>query len=788
MDPQTVTSSTAFDRFLASQKAKWRAKRQASRPAAQEVVTGKPKRLRSSNSSTSSMSKSEEKVDAKCEVCATKATYGTLNTKTLVLEKKRCSAHKVVGMTMTRVWRNLYHEFCNFSISVLRSKCLTPEEEFKSFNQVSKPRMECMDCKVEYQSSIAKQTDRHQKGCGCKPKFGGSGQFCERYKEVCEGILRNSEARVLEPEATFVAGAGAKTENYTPLVECIRCNTKYTNRTIFQLFYKGKGGLPCPCKGRVYYVNAYKKMVAKADAQEVDVVTSEQEYLRGVKQKGVGGHFKCHFRCRKSECKMRDITTTEVQRFMKDDYLACECRASKLPLEQRYFQIAQAAIDAKGTLRETEIDYSVGVRTSGQHHMLKIECDHCNVVTQTTPVRKLLHQRYFKCECPEYNVPWQENVQKFLTFLGESECQLYESVEEFDAGTKEDGQFHHPIVKCLKCQQLSSTKTIRDMFHYGSIGCGCRRQLVPWSERFEEFKNVECSRHNMELVDDKATFESGAKQYGCAYTPHVRCTLPGCSSRDVYATSIHSMTGLNPSLGCGCRGGQWHNRYNEYITQRMQAAEAVLLDSEDVYKAQTKLFGYNYKPTIQCKRTNLKGEVCNTIVTNSTLATTLGGSLGCHCRTAGKTEVDVYNYLKEQLEDTNIATHIGKKIDVQGYHKPLEMDITFWRDEKLIGGIELDGPHHFSPGGFYGKSESMEELKCALRKTIQRDQIRNQHYAACEVPFLRLPYTCYSQAKTICLNFVHNKIQQSTGFSFEKADQAPYSNRFYRFHLEDHVM
>lgn len=778
MDPEIATNPTAFDRFLASQKAKWRAKRPTSNKS-----EAQPKRPKMSTK------KNEQKSEKKCEVCGSKATYGDMNKETLVVEKTRCIAHKTPTMIHQREWSKLYDEFCNFTLNVLRSKCVTPREDFEKYNPTSKPTMECLDCREKYNStSIAKQVDRKQKGCDCTSKFGGAGPFCERYAEVCNIISQNSEAQMIEDKATFAAGAKANKDKHTPLVKCMNCGREHNNRTIFQLFYPGYGGLTCSCKGRIFYERAYKEVKAKADAQGVDLITTEEQYITGVKQKGVGGHFMPHFRCRNDKCKMRDITTTEVQRFMKDDYLACECRAVQLPLEKRYFQIVQAALDAKGTLRETELDYCVGVQTDGQHHLLKIQCDHCNAVTQTTTVRKLLHHHYFKCDCPQYNVPWKENVEKFLTFLADSECQLYESTEEFEAGTKEDGQYHRPLVKCLRCEQLSNTKTIRDMFHYGSIGCGCRRQVVPWSERYEEFKNDECIKHNMELIDDEVTFESGTKKYGCAYTPHVRCTLPGCFSRDVYATSIHSMTGLNTSLGCGCRGGQWHNRYNEYVTQRMQALEAVLLDSEEVYKAQTKLFGYKYKPTIQCKRKNAKGEECNLIVTNSTLSTTLGGALGCTCRTAGKTELDVYNFLREHLGNTNIVIDFGKKIDVQGYHKSLEMDITFWRDDKLIGGIELDGPHHFYPGGFYGKSGSSDELKCALRNTIRRDQMRNQHYAACEAPLLRLPYTCYSQAKTISLNFVCNKIQQSTGFCFEKADQGPYTQRFHEFHFEDNIM
>jgi hypothetical protein len=540
MDPEIATSSTAFDRFLASQKAKWRAKRPA---ATQE---GNPKR------SKPSTKKSENNVGAKCQVCNAKATYGTIDKETLVLKKTHCNAHKGDKVN-TREWRNLYHEFCNFAVKVLRSKCLTPEEEFKSFNQASKPLMKCLDCHKQYQSTIAKQTDRHQKGCGCTSKFGGSGQFCDRYAEVCGGILRNSEARVMESEAVFAAGAKANTDKYTPLVECIHCHTQYNNRTILQLFYKGRGGLRCPCKGRIFYENAYKDVVAKADAQGVDVVTSEQEYLRAVKQKGVGGRFKCHFRCRNPDCKMPDITTTELQRFMKNDYLACECRATKLPLDRRYFQIVQAATDAKGTLLDTELDYCVGVQTDGQHHLLKIRCDHCKTVTQTTTVRKLLHHHYFKCDCPEYNVPWKENVEKFLTFLADSECQLYESTEEFEAGTKEDGQYHRPLVKCLRCEQLSDTKTIRDMFHYGSIRCGCRLQLDVATLDFKHFRDTVCPSKDTELIDDEQVFSHGTAIYGYAYTPHLRCKKPGCPSANVHQTSI-SVFILANILGCGCRG------------------------------------------------------------------------------------------------------------------------------------------------------------------------------------------------------------------------------------------
>jgi len=188
--------------------------------------------------------------------------------------------------------------------------------------------------------------------------------------------------------------------------------------------------------------------------------------------------------------------------------------------------------------------------------------------------------------------PWSKGYQNFVTIAKIVSYTLNISKEEWIAGTKKDGVFFRPKMKCPVGHDVKDT-SINNFVNHGARCPTCSGQ-VPWSERYEHFKEI-CKKAGYTLLETEDSWIAGTKKDGKKFKPKMKCPV----GHTVDRTCISDFVSKKPACRICSDNVPWIERYEEF-NEICKKAGYTLLETKDSWIAGTKKDGKNFKPEMIC--------------------------------------------------------------------------------------------------------------------------------------------------------------------------------------------
>jgi very-short-patch-repair endonuclease len=257
------------------------------------------------------------------------------------------------------------------------------------------------------------------------------------------------------------------------------------------------------------------------------------------------------------------------------------------PWSKRYENFVTIAKFVSFILNISKEEWIAGTKKDGKYFKPKMKCPEGHPVENTSI--GCFNRKPACCICSG-NFPWSERYEEFKEICKDNGYELLTSKEEWIAGTKKDGKYFKPKMKCPEGHLVENTCI--GSFNQKPSCCICNDR-VPWSERYEEFKEI-CKKFCYELLTSKEEWKEGTTNKGCDFKPKMLCP----EGHPVENTTIGSFN-QKPSC-CICNDRvPWSERYEEF-KEICKKFCYELLTSKEEWKEGTTNKGCDFKPKMLC--------------------------------------------------------------------------------------------------------------------------------------------------------------------------------------------
>jgi len=412
--------------------------------------------------------------------------------------------------------------------------------------------------------------------------------------------------------------------------------------------------------------------------RNVQLLDSEEEFIEKTKKDGCNSKLKllCNI--------CNDIVTnTNIDKFIQGR-LGCSC-FKKIPYTERYQEVLENCESRNIELLDTEAEYIEKTKKYGQNAFLKLKCNVCLDIVNTTNIHSFINQDCFGCSCNN-KIPYSKRYLEVLEKCKIRNVKLLDTEEEYIQKTEKDGHKSFLNLLCLICNTIVTT-TNTDSFMRDKLGCSCNKS-IPYHERYLEVLKS-CQSRNIELLYSEEEYIEKTKKYNDQTKLKLKCNI---CLYIVDTTTINNLINHN-RLGCLCyKNVPWHTRYPEFL-EVCKNNNVLLLDSETEFIEKTKINGKDTKLNLQCLD-------CNTNVSTTCIINFIRGKLGCKCSNS-KSEKCLSKLLEGIFPDNKF---IKIKPDWIKNKQDNNLELDFYC-EYLKLALEYQGIQHEQYHEFYHKGD-----------------------------------------------------------------------------------
>jgi very-short-patch-repair endonuclease len=192
------------------------------------------------------------------------------------------------------------------------------------------------------------------------------------------------------------------------------------------------------------------------------------------------------------------------------------------PWSKRYQDILKILGLVFYTLNISEKEWLEGTMKEHKKFKPKITCSKGHLVTDTC-IENFVNgsRRCFKCNG---NIPWSGRYEEFKELCKKNGYELSTTEEEWKEGTKEESKKFKPKITCPRGHPVTDTciGSFVNGYNKGNICSKCSG-LIPWSGRYEEFKEL-CKKNGYELSTTEEEWKEGTKKEKQKFKPKIKCT------------------------------------------------------------------------------------------------------------------------------------------------------------------------------------------------------------------------------------------------------------------------